>query len=191
VVTQDKSKVLRETEQNPFQDDEEDEPSAPSAHSHSRQASLASSQAQSSRGSTPPVSFFSSSNTGKSKKDKDKKKKKSKPFNLEAEKETMKNCIAESSVASTNLLNALRLINREREQISENQNAVQHFEFCKLLRRKILRYVSYPDPDLPQLLNLSDPTRRSRRMAWRPSPRQRRARHRTYDLRAARQVHRC
>jgi len=79
----------------------------------------------------------------KSKKDKDKKgnKKKSKPFNLEAEKETMKNCIAESSVASTNLLNALRLINREQERISENKAAVRHFEFCKLLRRKILRYV--------------------------------------------------
>lgn len=83
----------------------------------------------------------SSSDAKKSKKDKDKKKKKGKPFNLEAEKETMKNCIAESSVASTNLLNALRLINREREQISENKAAVHHFEFCKQLRRKILRYV--------------------------------------------------
>jgi len=54
----------------------------------------------------------------------------------------MKACIGESSVASTNLLNALRLINREKEQISENKAAVQHFERCKLLRRKILRYVS-------------------------------------------------
>lgn len=54
----------------------------------------------------------------------------------------MKSCIADSSVVSTNLLNALRLINREQEQISENKAAVGHFENCKLLRRKILRYVS-------------------------------------------------
>ncbi len=79
----------------------------------------------------------------KSKKDKekDKKKKKGKPFNLEAEKETMKTCIADAAVASTNLLNALKLVNREHEQISENEAAVHHFETCKLLRRKILRYV--------------------------------------------------
>ncbi len=114
--------------------------------SHSRQASLATSQAGR-RGSAPPATSFGSlalpTTSKKSKKDKDKKgnKKKSKPFNLEAEKETMKNCIAESSVASTNLLNALRLINREQERISENKAAVRHFEFCKLLRRKILRYV--------------------------------------------------
>jgi LAS seventeen-binding protein 5 len=146
VVTQDKSKVLRETEQNPFEDDEDEvPPPAPApAPTHSRNTSL--SQGQSSRNSG---SFFSPSapvtaSKKVAKKDKDKKsgKKKHKPFNLEAEKETMKNCIAESSVASTNLLNALRLINREKEQISENQAAVHHFEFCKLLRRKILRYVS-------------------------------------------------
>jgi hypothetical protein len=86
---------------------------------------------------TPSSSFFSSSSKFK----KEKKKKKGKAFNLEEEKETMKNCIAEASVASTNLLNALKLINREKERISENKNAVHHFEFCKLLRRKILRYV--------------------------------------------------
>jgi hypothetical protein len=147
VVTQDKSKVLRETEQNPFEDDEDEvPPPAAPVLTHSRNTSL--SQGQSSRSSG---SFFSPSapvtaSKKAAKKDKDKKsgKKKNKPFNLEAEKETMKNCIAESSVASTNLLNALRLINREKEQISENQAAVHHFEFCKLLRRKILRYVRSP-----------------------------------------------
>lgn len=135
--------MLQETEQNPFEDDEEEEITRPPPPTHSRHNSVATSQAQSSR-ATPPPSFFSSSSkdSKKSKKDKDKKKGKAKKFNLEAEREVMKNCIAESSVASTNLLNALRLINREREQISENKNAVHHFEFCKLLRRKILRYVS-------------------------------------------------
>lgn len=56
----------------------------------------------------------------------------------------MKATIADSNIAATNLLNALRLINREQEQISENQNVVSHFESCKLLRRKILRYVREP-----------------------------------------------
>jgi hypothetical protein len=68
-----------------------------------------------------PASLFGSASatSKKSKKDKDKKgKHKQKIFNLEAEKETMKSCIAEASVASINLLNALRLINRETERIS-------------------------------------------------------------------------
>lgn len=136
--------MLRETEQNPFVADEDKEDDQPTPQSHTRSSSLASGSAQPSRSSSPG-SFFSPGSSAaikKSKKEKDKRAKKdSKAFNLEAEKETMKSCIAESSVASTNLLNALRLINREHEQISENQTAVQQFDFCKLLRRKILRYV--------------------------------------------------
>jgi hypothetical protein len=78
----------------------------------------------------------------KSKKDKKGDKKKSRVFNLEEEKPKMTTTIAESSVASTNLLNALQLINREHEQVSDNANAVKHFETCKMLRRHVLRYVS-------------------------------------------------
>jgi len=145
VVTQDRSKVLRETEENPFHDDDEETPTAspstpspsPAGPSHSRQSSLTTSTRD--RAS----SILSSSKKSKKDKDKDKdKKKKHKPFNLEAEKEGMKAAIAESAVASTNLLNALRHINREKERISENKTALQHFDSCKLLRRKILRYVS-------------------------------------------------
>ncbi|KAE9380581.1 hypothetical protein N431DRAFT_432859 [Stipitochalara longipes BDJ] len=157
VVTQDKSKVLRETEQNPFEDDEEETPPpvpapAPVA-SHSRSTSLVTSQSASPRSSTPS-SFFSGSNKSK----KDKKKKKGKAFNLEEEKETMKSTIAEASVASTNLLNALKLINREKERISENKNAVHHFDFCKLLRRKILRYIQHVESEqwLGALLHAND-----------------------------------
>jgi hypothetical protein len=54
----------------------------------------------------------------------------------------MKVTIAESSMAATDLMNALQSINRERERISENRVAVQRFETCKQLRRKVLRYVS-------------------------------------------------
>ena len=135
--------MLRETEQNPFEAEEGNE-DAPTPPVHTRNSSVVSTTAQAS-GSSSPSSFFgpgSSSATKKTKKEKDKRgKQKTKAFNLEAEKETMKSCIAEASVASTNLLNALRLTNREQEQISENQAAVQQFDMCKLLRRKILRYV--------------------------------------------------
>lgn len=142
-VTQDKSKVLRETEQNPFDADEDETPvPKPAPSTHARKPSLA--QDHLSLDAVP--SFFSSASSAikksKKDKDKDKKKKKSKPFNLEAEKETMKTCMGDAAVASTNLLNALKLVNREHEQISENAAAVHHFESCKLLRRKILRYVS-------------------------------------------------
>lgn len=148
VVTQDRSKVLRETEENPFQDDELEEPSTPSSSkpgpskaepSHSRQSSLTTASASTRERAS---SIMSGSAKKVKKDDKKDKKKKHKPFNLEAEKEAMKAAIAESTVASTNLLNALRHIDREKERISENRMASQYFDTCKLLRRKILRYVS-------------------------------------------------
>lgn len=169
-MTQDKSKVLRETEQNPFEDDEDEvPPPAPVVSpTHSRNTSLSQGQPSKSSGSffNPSGQVTASKKAAKKEKDKKNGKKKNKPFNLEAEKETMKTCIAESSVASTNLLNALRLINREKEQISENQAAVRHFEGCKLLRRKILRYVGLYPFILPILTNqASDSTRGGRTMA--------------------------
>lgn len=87
-------------------------------------------------------SHVSSSKDKKKKSDKDKKGKKHKPFDLEAEKDQLKVTIAESSLAATDLMNALQSINRETERISENQVALQRFETCKNLRRQVLRYVS-------------------------------------------------
>lgn len=156
VVTQERSKVLKETE-NPFgvDDDEEVEEAAPKpsvgpsssaarpaspliAHARTPSASMSAHTT----GQIGQVNIYSSS---KDKKKKDAKKgskdKKRKPFNLEAEKDAMKVAIAESSIAATDLLNALQSINRERERISENEVAVQRFETCKGLRRKILRYI--------------------------------------------------
>jgi LAS seventeen-binding protein 5 len=149
-VTQAQSKVVRETE-NPFGDDEEEETKAPPAPAPSQGESSKpkvpygqpTSTVQSfshAKSSSNSGSFFSSSKD-KKKKDKDKKGKGRKPFNLEAEKEQMKSNIAESSIAATNLMNSLRSINREKEQISENQVAVERFDQCKQLRRRILRYV--------------------------------------------------
>jgi hypothetical protein len=64
-------------------------------------------------------------------------------FNLEQEKSNMKAAIGDASIASTNLINALQSINREKERISQNRVAVQQFETCKKLRRSVLRYVSF------------------------------------------------
>ncbi|KAH8161109.1 hypothetical protein CIB48_g7136 [Xylaria polymorpha] len=171
VVTQDKSKVLRETEQDPFRDSEDE------AEQHQSSPPPHAPQASSSR---PPVSypqpsqtiqsyshtrsssgsgtFFSSSSKDKKKKDKDKGKKKPRPFKLELEKESMKAAIADSSIAATNLNNGLQSINRERERISENAVAVERFEICKRLRRRILRYIYYVEDEqwLGGLLHAND-----------------------------------
>ena len=130
VVTQEKSKVIKETE-NPFEDDEEEagpsEPAKPSRRTPSM--------------SGPPATQPPSKD-----KKKDKKGKKVKKFNLETEKEQMKTHIAEASMAAINLTNTLHTINREQERISENAAAVKRFEECKQLRKKIIRYVGHVSP---------------------------------------------
>jgi LAS seventeen-binding protein 5 len=133
LVTQARSKVIKETE-NPF-GDEDDEPRSPPA-GPSRPA-VPSPQA------SGRIESFSYVSKDKKKKEKDKSKGKRKPFNLEAEKEQLKATIADASMAATGLTNALQSVNRERERISENPAAVQRFEECKLLRRKVLRYVCH------------------------------------------------
>jgi hypothetical protein len=146
-VTQERSKVLKETEDNPFVDDEQE--AAAKAARDARNASSSAPTSGSAFGHAPSKSssgtssFFGGSKDKKKDKDKDKAKGKRKPFNLEAEKDQMKSVIADSSIAATNLMNSLQSVNREVERISENQAAVERFEACKLLRRKVLRYVSY------------------------------------------------
>ena len=187
-VTQERSKVLQETEANPFEADEEEPPQPkpaarrPSNPGQSSSGSYAfgsmvgpssSFGPSSSYGySKPPSGSGSGSFFGSSSKDKkkDKSKGKKKAFSLEAEKEQMKSVIAESSLASTNLMNSLQSINRERERISENNLAVERFESCKLLRRKILRYVHARKASSfwSTLADaLVDSSRGARAMAWR------------------------
>ncbi|KAK2024047.1 hypothetical protein LX32DRAFT_666941 [Colletotrichum zoysiae] len=167
VVTQERSKAVRETE-NPFGEEEEDKPPSPPARAGEssrpqpylpyggESASAASAGGHSKSSSHSGGSFFGSS---KDKKKKDKEKKgKRKPFNLELEKDAMKSTIAESSIATTNLTNHLQSINREKERISENPQAVQQFENCKQLRRKILRYIHHIESEewLGSLLRAND-----------------------------------
>ncbi|KAM3514828.1 hypothetical protein MY11210_001552 [Beauveria gryllotalpidicola] len=173
-VTQQRSKVIRETEENPFGDDEEEEAtrraadaatttttstatssSAGPSHKSSRSTSL---PGGGGGGSSSSTGLFSSLTKDSSSKKHPKKGSKRKPFNLEAEKEQMKTVIAESSIASINLLNALQSINREKERISANQTAVQRFETCKQLRRRVLRYIHHVEHEqwLGGLLHAND-----------------------------------
>lgn len=140
--------MIRETEENPFGDDEEEAArstaqqsatpggSSSTTPSHGRTSSTASAVAN--QKSSTGSSFFSSS---KDKRKEKAAKSKRRPFNLEAEKEQMKVVIADSTITSTNLMNALQTINRETERISDNPAAVEKFETCKQLRRRVLRYV--------------------------------------------------
>jgi LAS seventeen-binding protein 5 len=90
---------------------------------------------------SPPSTRTSISNIASSKKKKDKSR--SQPLSLEKEKPEILQTIASASVASTNLLNALKLINRETVQVSDDPGAMKQFENCKQLRRQILRYIQH------------------------------------------------
>lgn len=82
----------------------------------------------------------------KSKKDKSRDKKLSishRSFNLERERPEILQTLASASVASTNLLNALKLVNRETTRVSEDAECINRFDVCKKLRHQILRYIQH------------------------------------------------
>jgi hypothetical protein len=150
------SKVIRETEAEAAQD----------AHSPPTSPKLASRTPVSSSFPTPSASWapqrpLTLEKTEKSslfKSHKDKSKGKRKPFNLEKEKGQLLETIASASVASTNLLNALKLINRENQRVSENSECKNRFDTCKLLRRQILRYIQLVESEkyIGSLLSAND-----------------------------------
>jgi hypothetical protein len=71
---------------------------------------------------------------------KDKKSKgRNKNFNFEAEKPMMKACVADSTIAASNLENVLR--SQGSQQISANADALRYFEIGKKHRQKIKTYV--------------------------------------------------
>jgi hypothetical protein len=77
---------------------------------------------------------------------------------LSKEKDNMTKAIANTSIASTNLLNGLQLVNRERERVSENPEVVRRFQACKKLRKEILRYIQHVESDewIGSLVNAND-----------------------------------
>ena len=144
-----RAKVLQETER--FDSDSETVPSPVGRSRNSSSATPSSANPVTLTHTSAPS--FSSSKLSKSKKSGS-----SKPFNLSREKENMTNTIAQSSIASTNLLNGLQLINRETERVSENPEVVRRFEACKGLRRKILYYIQHVESDdwIGSLVNAND-----------------------------------
>ncbi|KAK1149226.1 hypothetical protein N8T08_006446 [Aspergillus melleus] len=126
-ANQAKAKVLREA--NPS-----DEP--PMGHT----VSISAGDGPSTVLSGPKHKHSSSKSLKKEKKDKKEKKTRA-PFNLEREKPEILQTLASSSVASTNLLNSLKLVNRETHRVSEDAEVLNRFETCKQLRRQILRYI--------------------------------------------------
>ncbi|KAI1979160.1 hypothetical protein LOZ51_003857 [Ophidiomyces ophidiicola] len=80
-------------------------------------------------------------------KPKDKKRNRRTAFNLEKERPEILQTIASASVASTNLTNALKFVNRETQRVSENPEVMEKFERCKSLRHQILRYIQVVESD--------------------------------------------
>lgn len=99
-----------------------------------------------SAGDGPSTTLASPTTKSKSKKEKRDKKLASltsRSFNLERERPEIVQALASSSVASTNLLNALKLVNRETTRVSEDAECINRFEKCKKLRHQILRYIQH------------------------------------------------
>lgn len=190
------SRVLRENEQqaredaNPFlADEEEEEPPSPAQLSlkqhQRRKSSLGISAGPSSLSPSQPrrptlidqipsgsgLSLSTTSNTPPSL-SKDKKKKKSKvkrqKFYLTQETPQIMKSIASSSIASTNLLNSLKFVNREAGELpSTNIDVMGRFETCKVLRREVLRYIQLVESEqwIGSLLQANDELVKSL-MAW-------------------------
>lgn len=138
------SKVLQETERGAVEDPfGNGEPEAPTS---SVRQPVKPPLTSTSSGLSSSLAF-PSFKPSKQKHDKSGKKLKTKPFNLEKERPELLQAIASSSVASTNLLNALKLINREHKRVSEDPDTIKRFEMCKVLRRQILRYIHYVESE--------------------------------------------
>ncbi len=161
--TQAQSKVLKETEPNPNEDpfgNEEDDESEAEASNQ-----VVKSPKRSHFGSpvASPVSTGPSistpiKQTKDSKMFRKDKKGRPKAINLEKEKPQILQSIASASIASTNLINALKLIDREHKRVSEDPEALNRFEVCKGLRRQILRYIQHIESEqwLGSLIQAND-----------------------------------
>ncbi|KAI4760191.1 hypothetical protein E4T52_13822 [Aureobasidium sp. EXF-3400] len=161
--TQAQSKVLRDTEEDAHEDPSPTPPPAPSGgHSrgHSRSSSAVNASASTSRPVTlTPTPHYSIREAVKaSTRKKDKTGAATTRFNFEKEKPKMIQSIAQASIASNNLSNALLLVNRENERVSENPEVLNRFETCKILRRNVLRYIQLVESDewIGSLLSAND-----------------------------------
>ena len=157
------SRVVRENEReaerdNPFAADADDDtPSGPSherRQSHAPPGGMGSESSSSRPRANSSASFFGSSGDKKEKKRRAKHAK----FSLERERPNMLQAIATANMASTNLLNALKFVNRETQRVSDVPEVVKEFEQCKKVRRAILRYIQFVETDqiIGSLLSAND-----------------------------------
>lgn len=79
-------------------------------------------------------------------------------FSFEKEKPRINTVITEATIESTGLMNALRLVNREKQRVSDNPDCKRKFESCKGLRKETFRYCSLvmDESYLGTLLNAND-----------------------------------
>ena len=153
VQRQKESRVLRETEEEARREHEAQEEAAAAADYRSRSNSYATSPEPSSpntlRKHANPLQLGSSGGGFlSSRRDKKAKKKAgATQFNLAQEKPAIIQAIAASSLATSNLNNALKLIDRSTTRVSEDPEAWKRFETCKSLRRQILRYIHYVEQE--------------------------------------------
>lgn len=94
-----------------------------------------------------PAQILSSPKDKESKVKKREKKIRDRPFDLQREKPEMLETLASVSVASTNLLNALKRVDRETQRVSEDAEVLNRFDTCKYLRREILRYIQHVESE--------------------------------------------
>lgn len=69
-----------------------------------------------------------------------------KPFNFEQEKPAILTSVANASQCSNNLMNALKLVNREKESIEDNARVQETLTAAKAARKQIVRYVQVCSP---------------------------------------------
>lgn len=146
-----RQKVLRDTEHA--------EPPDAATPSHSRTPSAAATPSSSSKPVTnTPLAPLSSASKDKSRKDKRKSGAPRQKFELAKEKDKMTACIAQSSIACTNLMNGLKLIDREKQRPSEDPEVKRRFNECRSLRKRILYYIHHVESDdwIGSLVNAND-----------------------------------
>ncbi|KAF8594599.1 hypothetical protein BDV93DRAFT_481797 [Ceratobasidium sp. AG-I] len=64
-----------------------------------------------------------------------------KPFNYEQEKPKILNTVAEGTQAATNLVNAVKLVNREQESVTTNARVQEALTTAKGVRKQLVRYI--------------------------------------------------
>ncbi|KAI1000523.1 hypothetical protein K3495_g7674 [Podosphaera aphanis] len=148
---QGKFKAPGEIEKNPFKDENSEVGQKKDLRSSSQTQNFSS-----------PISLARSSwsplFSGTLKKNVSKEKEKTTKYSISQKKTLVKNSIAEASVAATCLMNVLRSMSNQQDQISRNEAALSHLKTCKSLRKTIINYIQNIDDEelISALLHAND-----------------------------------